>query len=57
MSLQNASVPPPSQSPTPTSTPKAPSWSSSPIHGPNNPGASFIGKLPTPLFGARTERL
>lgn len=28
-----------------------------PIHGPNNPGASFIGKLSTPLFGARTERL
>ena len=37
--------------------PEGPSWSSPPIHGPNNPGASFIGKLPTPLFGARTERL
>lgn len=57
MSLQNASVPPPSQSPTPTSTPEGPIVVLAPIHGPNNPGASFIGKLPTPLFGARTERL
>ena len=38
-------------------TPEGPIVVLAPIHGPNNPGASFIRKLPDPLFDAHSVSL
>ena len=37
-------------------TPEGPIVVLAPIHGPNNPGASFIRKLPDPLFDAHSAQ-